>query len=266
MTGSGRISKDAFKSAILKVEWADQHIGNIEELLGTIHDARPNVLSAKDDPQGERGVQLRLDFSPILAHVRVMQMMVGDAVHNLRTALDHLAYNIVSAFEKPPKYLYFPIDAELNSLIAQPSFRVIQRLAPDIADLIVSEIKPYGAGNPFVKLNQLDRADKHRLLLTHTITGKVHVYMSKNDDEVPDAAANSFILNPAEPTRTPLPGTKAAAHNKNYRGAAFDVCFDKGLPFENEPIVPTMHQLTQLVAGVISTLAAHCFGENGTGL
>ncbi len=58
----------------------------------------------------------------------------------------------------------------------------------------------------------------------------------------------------------PRPGTASAAHNDQYRRATFDVVFDKGLPFEHEPIVPTMHQLTQLVERAINVLAAHCSG------
>ena len=41
------------------------------------------------------------------------------------------------------------------------------------ADLIVKKIKPYGQGNLFVKLNNLDRANKHRFLLVHNASSSV---------------------------------------------------------------------------------------------
>ena len=255
-----------FKSAILKVERANEHIGNIEKTLNAIREASTHALTINDHFDGNTtSVEVTLDWGPFLARLNVLQVTTGDAVHNLRSALDHIAHSIVSAFEEPPNYLYFPIGGDLNSLIAQPSFQIIKRLAPDIADLIVSEIKPYGAGNLFVKLNHLDRADKHRFLLTNTGTGAVHVYVSANDDNVSAAAANCLILIKDDPLsnglRVPRAGTASAAHNDQYRRAAFDVCFDKGLPFENEPIVPTMHQLAQLVSRVINAIATHCFGQ-----
>lgn len=255
-----------FKSAVSKVKRANEHIGNIENTLRAIREASTHALTINDHFDGTKtSVEVSIDWTAFLARVDLLRVTTGDAVHNLRSALDHLAYGIVSAFEDPPNYLYFPIAGDLKSLIGQPSFQTIKRLAPDIAELIIGEIKPYGAGNLFVKLNHLDRADKHRFLLTNTGTGAVHVYVSANDDDVPDTAANCLILIKDDPLsdglRVPRAGIASAAHNDQYRRAAFDVCFDKGLPFENEPIVPTMHQLTQLVARVINVLATHCFGQ-----
>ena len=261
------LPRSTFKSAILKVERANEHIGNIEKTLGAIREATTHALTINDDFHREktRVEEVTVDWGPFLAGLDLLRVTTGDAVHNLRSALDHLAYGIVSAFEDPPNYLYFPIDGELNSLIAQPSFRIIERLAPDIAHLIISEIRPYGAGNPFVKLNHLDRADKHRLLLTNTGTGAFRVLVSTKDDDVPHTAANCFILIKDDPLsdglRVPRAGTASAEHNDQYRRATFDVCFDKGLPFENEPIVPTMHQLTQVVARATNVLTTHCFGQ-----
>ena len=260
-----KLPSSTFKSAVSKVKRAGEHIGNIEETLSAIHEASTHALTIKDHFDGTKSsVEVAIDWVPFLARVDHLRVMTGDAVHNLRSALDHLAYGIVSTFEEPPNYLYFPIDGDLNSLRAQRSFRIIERLAPDIADLIVREIKPYGDGNLFVRLNHLDRADKHRFLLTHTGTGTIHVFVSANDDDVPDKAADCLVLIKDDPLsealRVPRPGTASAAHNDRCRRATFDVVFDKGLPFEHEPIVPTMGQLTQLVVRAINVLAAHCSG------
>ena len=40
--------------------------------------------------------------------------------------------------------------------------------------------------------------------------------------------------------------------------ATFEVSFGRGQPFQYEPVVPTLHQLTELVAGIIETFKAHC--------
>jgi hypothetical protein len=247
---------EAFGSAALKVHWAKQHVLNMEKSLRGMHERAPNTLFVKNQSQSDQ-VEVTFDFGPLLEIMRTLQMMAGDAVHNLRSSLDHLAYNIVRAYCEPPNYRYFPIDSELNSLISQSSFRKIEEVAPDIAALIVNEIKPYGAGNPFLAVNHLDRADKHRLLLTHAVRAQTTIYMAKDDDDVPDQAAGSFIL-VANPTRIPAVGSKAAAHNENHRRMAFDICFDAGLPFEHEPVIPALHHLTQAVAGAVQIVIAHC--------
>jgi hypothetical protein len=185
---------------------------------------------------------------------------------DLRSALDHLAYGIISAFEEPSPYLYFPIDIEFNSFVNHRGFRKIKELAPDIADVILNDIKPYGAGNPFVCLNQLDRADKHRAIITHTLSGQIHVYMAKGDDEpIPEhvgASSTVTLILIANPTRLPKPGSVAAAHNERNRKGAFEIHFDKGLPLEKEPVIPALHQLAQTVSGVVKILTTHCLGED----
>ncbi len=261
-----KLPRNAFDSAVRKVEWANQHIRNVEKTLSFIDKASANFVTIEDDPDGQRvGVKVSIDWKQFLSRMPLLQMMTGDAVHNLRSALDRLAYAIVAAFEDPPHYLYFPIDVSATSLVGQKHFGIIKRVAPDIADLILHEIKPYGAGNRFVKLNHLDRADKHRLLLTHTGTASLHIFVASNDESILEATAHSLILIKDDPTseslRMPRLGTVASLHNDQYRRAAFNVSFDKGLPFENEPIVPTLHQLSQLVAGVIQILETHCFGQ-----
>lgn len=255
-----KLTTNAFASAARKVEWAKQHIANMEKVMRAAHEADPRTFFAKDHPETEGMVGIGIDFGVFLRYSPILQMMAGDAIHNLRCALDHLAWAIVSAFKEPDPHLYFPIDVELKSLVGHRSFREIQSVAPDIADLIVSEIKPYGAGNPFVQLNQLDRADKHRLLLVHVVAAQGRVYAAKDDDDVPEAASDCFII--IAPGRAPKPGSKAALHNENHRSLAFDIRFDPGLPCENESVIPTLHQFAQLATGVIQTLMAHVKGSN----
>jgi hypothetical protein len=253
---TGQITSQKFNSAALKVNWAEHHVKHIENLLQAVHSANLQTVFAMDDPEPDR-VQLAINFTPLLRHVPAIQMMTGDTVHNLRSALDHIAWAIVSAFREPHPRLYFPIHADLNSLLESRDFKEIKSICPEIADLIVNEIKPFGSDNPLVKLSILDNTDKHRVLLVHMAMGQCHVYMAKDDDDVPETASDSFILI-CNPTRIPRPGSAAAIHNENYRGTAFDIRFDAALPFGNEPVIPTLRRLAQDVTRVIRILDSYC--------
>ncbi|MGH6813402.1 MAG: hypothetical protein ACREDM_14045 [Methylocella sp.] len=255
------VKPEAFSSAISKVKWADQHIANLEKMLATMHETAPNAFFAKNHDEGEGLVNVSFDFGHFIKFMPILRGMTGDAVHNLKSAFDHVAYGIVSIFETPDQNLTFPINADLKTLLGRTNFGTIKRLVPDIADVIINDVKPYGAGNPLVGLNHLDRADKHRLLLVHTASLQTRVYMAKDDEDVPEATANDFILI-ANPTGVPKPGSRAAAHNERYRHAAFDIKFDAGLPFENEPVLPTLKQLSKLTAGAINILTTYLFGQN----
>ena len=154
-----KLTPASFAGAARKVAWAKQHIANMEQVMHAAHQSDDSAFSAK--PQSEAsGTLVSVDFGNFLRHSPALQMMAGDAIHNLRCALDHLAWAIVSAFKEPDPRLYFPIDVELESLKGQRGFREIECVAPDIADLIVSEIGPYGAGNSFVNLKLLEKVAK----------------------------------------------------------------------------------------------------------
>jgi hypothetical protein len=249
------LKPETFSGAIQKLRWANKHILEMEHLLRDLREAS-GVVSAESDDSRPDEVAISIDYAPLLRVLPELRMRAGDAIHNLRSALDHLAYGIVAEFQKPSPYLYFPIDAELNSLKNQASFREIKQVAPDIADLIVNEIKPYGTGNLFVKLNHLDRANKHRFLLVHKASAEVRVYMAVTDDDIPAEAEDTFVL-VANPTRAPRPGSKAAIQNERYRKSQFDILFDHGLPFENEQVMPALRSLSLLVSDVIRILASH---------
>jgi hypothetical protein len=249
------LKPDTFSGAVQKFRWANRHIAKTDRLLRDLREVS-GAVSAESDGSRPDAVAMSIDYAPFLRVLPELRMRAGDAIHNLRSALDHLAYGIVAEFQKPSPYLYFPMDAELNSLKHQASFREIKQVAPDIADLIVNVIKPYGAGNLFVKLNHLDRANKHRFLLVHKASSEVRVYMAATDDDIPAEAERCFILL-ANPTRVPTPGSKASIHNEHYSKSEFDILFDQGLPFENEPVMPALRSLSDLVSDVISILANH---------
>jgi hypothetical protein len=258
-----KLREGAFGSAYQKIKWAEKHVNDIKHVLTTFHERSPNTLVVEDALEIGQ-VQCSLNTEPFLRIIPTLRMLTGDAIHNMRCALDHLAWTIVSAFKEPNPRLYFPMDVQRESFVNHLGFREIQSVAPDVADLILNDIKPYGTGNPFVALNQLDRADKHRSVLVHAFTAEFRIYMAQDDDDVPDTSRGAFIL-VANPTRVPRPDSRAWLHNNDYRSSIFDIRFDPGLPFENEPVIPALHQLSQAVSGVVEILTTHCIGQKRRG-
>jgi hypothetical protein len=50
-------------------------------------------------------------------------LIIGDAAHNLRTALDHLMIGIVTAVRgKASKYLAFPVDESRDQALKNPTY------------------------------------------------------------------------------------------------------------------------------------------------
>lgn len=104
-------------------------------------------------------------------------LLAGDSIHNLRGALDHLAYalcaagpgGVASLPAADLKQLQFPITS--GGLIEYRALRS-RRLLVDYArkgvEPVLDAVEPYvgGAGHAISWLSQLNNIDKHRLLFT----------------------------------------------------------------------------------------------------
>jgi hypothetical protein len=94
-------------------------------------------------------------------------LAVGDAIHNLRSALDHLAYQLVDIGTEgkgPFEDVYFPISR--NAAIYEKA--KVRKVAGMVKEAIgaIDAVKPYGGGNDLLwDLHRFDILDKHRLLI-----------------------------------------------------------------------------------------------------
>lgn len=151
----------------VKVERAKKHIGDLDAELRTFYDAKPCGIGAKRDPQTRRPIYYvtRVSDTPV-----AVAAITGDALHNLRSALDHLAYQLVSVGKGsagPFDYVYFPI-AESAKKYETGKMRKIQGMRP-AAIKAIDAVKPYQGGNDTLWfLHKLDNVDKHRFLIAVT--------------------------------------------------------------------------------------------------
>src|SRR5580704_5766723 len=174
----------SFRGSRLKVKRAYKHIEELETWLRDLAQSNINTaMSYKDRNPGSESytinIQRPVGFSEDVAPI------VGDAVHNLRAALDHIASAIVIAGRKDdPAIAYFPLQDTRQSLVKSPDYGLIERVAPDLALEIADVIKPYktGGDSRFWSLNRLDRMDKHRLLIP-TLTESGHRISAIREDQ-----------------------------------------------------------------------------------
>lgn len=91
----------------------------------------------------------------------------GDIVHNLRSALDHLAYQLVlvGSGKEPSRRVEFPIAKDFATYEAEKA-RKVQGMRP-LAIKAIDNVKPYKGGNgPLWRIHELDNIDKHRTLFS----------------------------------------------------------------------------------------------------
>src|SRR6185312_12334861 len=151
-----------FRGAMLKLERAKHHINDLNAKIGAFFDGY-SIAVFDNAETCERSVFLKAD-KPIPAEFSVI---IGDAVHNLRTTLDHMTYEIISPYGPPnPDQVQFPFAPNEKALKSALAQRQIHLAGKDIVTKF-RELKPYPGGNDLLHgLHKLDIFDKHALIFS----------------------------------------------------------------------------------------------------
>jgi hypothetical protein len=159
----------SLESVTRKLDRADYHIKDIDSRISTFSAHPYDVIPYENGDTEE--TELRL------ANVKGMPTewpaIIGDAINNLRSALDHLMWNLVLLNgNSPGRNTQFPIVTSGNGYDGESC-----RMTGGASSKHIAEIKglqPYhrtGAEktHPLFWLNQLSNFDKHRVLLLSEI-------------------------------------------------------------------------------------------------
>lgn len=152
----------------LKVTRAKAHIRNLESVLEAFIADNPHRVEFYEDTQ-QPGIAVRGAFDRPLPNDT--PTIIGDAIHNLRASLDHLAANAVrAAGGTPDRNTGFPIYKCEADFKGGAKSKLAG--APDAFVAFVEGLKPYkdcadgsGGNMRLWVLGQLDNLDKHMVLL-----------------------------------------------------------------------------------------------------
>lgn len=179
--------------------------------------------------------------------------IIGDVLGDLRSALDYLAHRIVRKWtnidpKKPP--IYFPL-APRKDLPAHGSFLAIEQALPGFKKLLLDEIRPKNGPNDrfwdFSTMRNDAEHDDYVPTVTVVEVDGINLVSGglivRNHTHSFDAARPHRIISSANPITI-----------KNDLKIAVEVKFGKGTPFKREPVVPTLTQISQVVAETIKSV------------
>ncbi len=237
-----------FGHAMLKIERADKHIADFEQRLRTSSDRYGPGFYMKGNT-GEKFLHYGLEDRYLRSD---LALITGDAIHNLRAALDIAWVEVVRRAGRPTKYAKFPIDSTkprnwLESVLTKNAG--IDQTSR-IFDLIVNYVKCYkGGDSDILALHDLDIDDKHLLLIPMlTVTGINGVELENEDGSIDCFDIALTRLNPYE--------LKVGLETKlkNHGEVRFQVTFGKGTPTENLEIIPTLKRFSSKVWEIVRRL------------
>jgi hypothetical protein len=238
-----------FMSPRLKVERAYRHIHELNHVLDEFLQTDFYTAGMEENPDTGRYTFRVSMASQLPAEI---PLSMGDAVHNMRSALDHLAAGIVRRAGLSGKHTYFPFDEERQGLITRLNKGPIKQACPGIKDIIVDKVKSYRGGNtPLWELNKLDNIDKHNLLIPAIYN--THVSIDRLETEDGTIIEQSLVsVGPGGLLESFGFGQKVKIKGNVY--PRFEVKFPKTLPFEDEPVVPTLAQCAGFVSQALDII------------
>jgi hypothetical protein len=253
----------------LKVERAKRHIAEVECALGVFYDLKPYKVHTKRDPQTRKLIYFVASVEETPRH---LLLAAGDAIQNLRSALDHLAFQLfLAGAGGKERKVQFPISAD-TAAYKDAVPRVLPGVRQDALDLL-DTIEPYkgGKGHQLWVLQELNNADKHRLLLTagsafQSLDLGTYIF-SRMITELPDwwpappVPARSLFYRPADRMCPLKAGDELFidlpdAEEVKGMQFRFNVALNEKGIAEAEPLLETLQRLTSVVEEVVGRFAA----------
>lgn len=154
----------------LRLERASHHLQRFENAVGRWLEEEPyRIVSEPQREQRQRILRVEILNSP----PPELGLLIGDCLHNLRSALDNLAYDLARAHRGDPlsrslaRDSQFPVFKDRDQFLSR-GMNQIRGIAP-AAQTIIEGLQPYQRGDEFAYdrlwwLRELSNSDKHRLL------------------------------------------------------------------------------------------------------
>lgn len=235
-----------FYQTRLKLKRADHLVRKIDTIITDYIASEPITITEWIEDE-----YLRFEYTVHSEPTDLLGPMIGDTIHNLRSALDIMACVLVRLNKKPTKNVYFPFANSSLELDDQIKRRNFNRASDEIVGLL-KEINPTKDGNPTLRaIHDLDIQDKHTGLIP------ANAYVSRAGVGI----GKAFI---GQAPRKSGGGSTLINEKTNPRNGTFAmpivIKFHPASPFSNHEVCETLHSLTKHTRGIIDAFEFRALG------
>jgi hypothetical protein len=258
------MSKSSAAGVHLKFQRARDHASELERRVREFIESTPfEVYEEEERATGDLITRVRVRRQPPTD----LSITIGDVVHNARTALDHLAWQLVLANDaQPTDKTMFPIG---KSREAFPSYaKACLKGVSKEAFKVVEGLKPYqGEDERFWRLHRLAIEDKHHLLvpvgashrnivMTMSFHGNEHLAPFKFPPIALNPANHQYPLQDgAEIFRVMQAARTGQELFHTEHAFTFEVAFGDGAS-AGEPLIPTLANLVEEISQAVEPLVS----------
>ena len=250
-----------FESTRLKIVRAYGHMKALNREVDAALELQPNGVIGQIEPKsGDKVYRADLVWQP----PREWGLLLGDFVHNLRSALDHMVWDLVLAnpnSERPDSDTEFPIYADATRYaLKHEAPRKLRGVLSTALDAI-EQAQPYHAANPTFSplwaLRELDIADKHRTLLLTGSIARLRFYGHYGGLREPPVLTGPTFDDGDEVFRIPA---RTHAEQQLHPSFSCDVALGVRGPFGGLPIRQASQMLYGAVSRHVHKVAADVYG------
>lgn len=233
-----------FCGARLKIRRALEHTNDLRRLTQEFADAHPHTINIHTDP--DTGCDC-LSIVPAEQLPDTLLVVLGDAIHNLRSAIDHAWFQSVTS---DPKYRKFPA-RETREGVEAAITGLKENACEEIKRFVLDVVQPYrgGKGENILALHDLDIEDKHSLLIAHRQYSWVRGMVAK-DERGEEFSIPDWLVVPPHTASEPFEGHQHF-HITNQGDARMHVTFGEGMPLQGRSIMQTLADLAELITSLI---------------
>ena len=243
----------------LKIQRAKHHIDEVKTGVAKFFAENPYRVVV------EHNTGNHADKWPLSLVIRIREeipeefsAIIGDAAHNLRSALDLLTCAMVRANGGNDERVQFPIARNANSLESAIANGNVKRAAPQFVQFVRS-LNPYrGNGGNWAlhTVHDLDILDKHKLVIAIGSIAQFSRVLTGLRNNSTIATLPGYQWGRLE-NGTKLIDIPAKTSFKidDEIGATFSIAFGKGQPADGLDVVPTLVSITDYIEGVINRIS-----------
>jgi hypothetical protein len=250
-------------SALAKLKRAKEHLNTLKQAIETFHKSAPFEAFTEENKDGDLIFRVRIHKA---VPEEEWSLLVGDLIHNLRSALDLRVSELVLANGNPVTRDHaFPLANSAQDYQRVSKGRLVGLTTSQIQ--VIDSLNPYGGGNTLLyELHALDILDKHRQLI---IAGSAQqsvvidptelLRKMQADFEIPPMP---IAIRPAERDFPLKDGSELFSIKKAARadgvgekvGFPFEIAYSDGNNPYGEPLIPKMEALTTEVERILGLL------------
>jgi hypothetical protein len=263
---------DQFSSAWAKISRARKHADDLEAEIraywktGPVSTQGTGVVPTKNGGTGAR----TFTVSSIRPLPGSIPPLTGDAAHNIRSALDHFA---CAAVARPTRHTCFPIWSRDDPRKAAPKgsewLETVERQLDGASPALIKAVQaltPWESGNDkrLWQVHELDRIDKHRLLISVAAANTAVLFDLPSPilNPAPDRPPASVPLAVGTKKWTPLePGAvlwhvpEGSAPGPDPKSFEYDVALAEPADLKGLPVVTQLRILAHNAEAAMQMLA-----------